>query len=169
VAVVLSLLIRTYVLGTFVVVGSSMNPTLVDGERVLVNRLAYVLGGPARGDIIIFRYPLDPRREFVKRVIGLPGDRVEIRRGQILVNGREFAGDFETVPDWSDFEARTVPEGAVFVLGDNRRVSKDSRSFGFVPLENVEGEVFLVYWPATRVDWLGALEGGAGRLGTEPG
>jgi len=169
VAFVISLLVRSYVVGTFVIVGDSMIPSLTDGERVFVNRLAYVLGRPERGDIVVFRYPLDPGREFVKRVIGLPGDRVEIRGGRVLVNGSEFTGGFQVRADGSDFAARTVPPGAVFVLGDNRSVSRDSRAFGFVPLENVEGEVFLVWWPISRVEWVGSLEEGAGDLGAQPG
>ena len=160
VAFVLALLVRTYIIGSFQVVGDSMDPTLTDGEWVFIWRVAYLRHEPDRGDIVVFRYPLDPGRDFVKRIIGLPGDEVEIRIGQTYVNGRFLTEPVKVATDRSTLPATTVPDGHVFVLGDNRRVSEDSRHFGFVPLSNIKGEVFLVYWPPGHIGWLRATKGG---------
>lgn len=160
-AAVLALVARTYLVSSYLVLGDSMNPNLHDGERVFITRVTLRQGVPERGDIVVFRYPLDPSREFVKRVIGLPGDEVEVRQGRLYVNGSFVVEGYRIVKDRSSMPDTRVPEGDLFVLGDNRPVSEDSRYFGFVPLENVRGEVFLVYWPPTRIEWIGALAGGS--------
>jgi len=160
IAVAFALVIRAYVVGSFVVNGDSMNPTLFTGERVCISRLTIARGGPERGDIVVFQYPLDPSRAFVKRVVGLPGDSMEIRGGRVLVNGSFLSESYSVIRDQSSLPAMRVPEGQVFVLGDNRPVSEDSRFFGFVPLQNLRGEVFLVYWPPSRFEWVGARAGG---------
>jgi len=162
VAFVIALVLRTYVVGSFVIVGDSMNPTLSDGERVLVSRMAYRDGGPERGDVIVFRYPLDPGQDFVKRVVGLPGETVEMREGRVFVNGVCLEETYPVKADRSAFPPTRVPDGELFVLGDNRRVSEDSRSFGFVPLDCVRGKVLLVYWPPHRVEWVDAAAAGCG-------
>lgn len=154
---------RLYLDHTCLVSGDSMNPSLYDGEWVALARTGFEGGLPPRGDIVVFRYPLDPKRVFVKRVVGLPGDVVEIRQGQVYVNDSFVLEDYRVVRDRSSLPATRVPEGKVFVLGDNRPVSEDSRCFGCVPLEYVRGVVFLVYWPPSRIDWLGALSGGSAR------
>ncbi len=135
--------------------GSSMVPTLNNGEFVMVNRLAYGIAGfktgeAKHGDVIVFHYPRDPEQEYIKRIIGLPGDTVEISGGHVFVNGQQLvepytAADARTEGKWA------VLEGHVFVLGDNRNNSQDSRSFGFVPLGNVIGKALFIYWPPT--DW----------------
>ncbi len=154
IAFVLALLVRTYVIGSFQVVGDSMKPTLLDGEWVFIWRVAYLRAAPDRGDVIVFRYPLDPDRDFVKRVIALPGEEIEIRGGQIYIDGRFFTEPAQITTDRSTLPPTTVPEGHVFVLGDNRRLSEDSRYFGSVPLDNIKGEVFLIYWPPGHIGWL---------------
>lgn len=159
-ALLLALVVRAYLIESFVVSGDSMLPTLADGERVFVYRLAYALGRPERGDIIVFRYPLDPSRDFVKRIVGLPGDVIEVRSGRVFINGSFLSETYQVIKDRSSLPPTRVPGGDLFVLGDNRRVSEDSRYFGFVPLRNVKGEVFLVYWPPSRIAWVGALVGG---------
>jgi len=126
--------------------GSSMEPTLRNGEFVLVNRLAYRIGQPARGDVVVFHYPKNPTQEYIKRVIGLPGDEVKIFRRQVTVNGKIL--DEPYIADAPHYTVNTtVPAGTFFVLGDNRNNSSDSHSWGPVPLENVVGKAFLVYWP----------------------
>lgn len=130
--------------------GFSMRPTLENGEYVLVNRLAYRFGDYTRGDVVVFRFPLDPRQDFIKRIIGLPGDVVSIADGVVSVNGQPLSEDYiAAAPLYSG--QWIVPEGHLFVLGDNRNDSSDSHSWGMVPMENVIGKAVLVYWPFTNI------------------
>ena len=126
----------------------SMQPTLYPGDYVIVNKLAYRFkGNPDRGDVIVFRYPPNPEAiPYIKRVIGLPGDRIHIVDGRVSVNDQPVIEPYLMVPtnrggDW------TVPTGQLFVMGDNRNNSSDSRSWGFVPLENIIGRAELIYLP----------------------
>jgi signal peptidase I len=126
--------------------GASMEPTLVSGEYVIVSRLSYRLGSPQRGDIIVFHFPRDPKEEYIKRVIGLPGDVVEVKNGSVYVNGQALDETYLKVKTnypgtWN------VPEGQLFVLGDNRNNSSDSHDWGTVPMDYVVGKALLVYWP----------------------
>ncbi|NOY97663.1 MAG: signal peptidase I [Chloroflexi bacterium] len=126
--------------------GFSMRPTLENGEYVLVNKLAYKANLPRHGDIIVFHFPMDPNQDFIKRVIGRPGDEVKIEAGQVIVNGETLDEPYIAAAprytgDW------LVPDGYLFVLGDNRNDSSDSHSWGLVPMENVIGKAILVYWP----------------------
>ena len=126
--------------------GDSMNPTLISGEYVIVNRVSYRLGSPQRGDIIVFHFPRDPREEYIKRVIGLPGDQVEINQGQVYVNGQPLEESYLKVK--TNYSGTwQVPEGQLFVLGDNRNNSSDSHDWGTVPMDYVVGKAILVYWP----------------------
>jgi len=128
----------------------SMQPTLYEGDFVVVNRLAYKLGTPGRGDIIVFRYPPDPEREpYIKRVIGLPGETVTIKDGEVYVDDvpiRELY--IKASPAYQG--TWTVPAGSLFVLGDNRNNSSDSHSWGMVPLENVIGKAEVIYLPISH-------------------
>jgi signal peptidase I len=130
--------------------GFSMRPTLDDGQYVLVNRMAYRLGQPERGDIIVFRPPVESHEDYIKRIIGLPGDSVEINNGSVYVNGVIMSEAYIAAPpaysgNW------VVPAGNLFVLGDNRNNSSDSHSWGMLPVENILGRAILVYWPFA--DW----------------
>jgi signal peptidase I len=129
--------------------GASMEPTLKSGEFVIVNKLAYVLGKPKIGDVIVFHFPQDPEQEYIKRVIGLPGDKVVIEDGRVFVNGQLLEeGYIAASPVYSgDYD---VPEDSLFVLGDNRNNSSDSHSWGYVPLDFVVGKAILIYWPPTE-------------------
>jgi signal peptidase I len=130
--------------------GASMEPTLVSGEYVIVNKLSYRLGSPDRGDIIVFHFPRDPREEYIKRIIGLPGDVVEAKDSSIYVNGQLLNETYlQAKTNYSG--TWTVPHGQLFVLGDNRNNSSDSHDWGTVPDENVVGKAILVYWPPP--DW----------------
>ncbi len=130
--------------------GMSMEPTLHSGEFVIVNRIAYRFGQPAIGDVIVFLFPRDPTQEYIKRVIGLPGDEVVISNSQVQVNGQALTEPYIAAPP--KYESQwTVPEGSLFVLGDNRNNSSDSHTWGPVPLENVIGKAVFVYWPP--VEW----------------
>ena len=126
--------------------GPSMQPTLYDGEYVLVNRLAYKWAKPRLGEVIVFRFPRNPRQEYVKRVIGTPGDEVYITNKKVFVNGQLLDEPYISEPP-RDYGTWRVPEKSLFVLGDNRNVSSDSRDWEFVPLENVVGKALAVYWP----------------------
>lgn len=144
-AVVLYFLIDT-VVARVRVENISMMPTLRPGEFVLVNKMSYRFGESERGDIIVFHFPQNPREDYIKRVIGLPGDVVEIAENQVFVNGFKLDEPYLTTQMIYD-GTWTVPEDALFVLGDNRNQSSDSHSWGYVPLANVVGKALVVYWP----------------------
>jgi signal peptidase I len=126
----------------------SMQPTLYAGNFIIVNKLAYQLGTPSRGDIIIFRYPPDPEHEppYIKRVIGLSGDRVDVKNGKVFINDEPLREPYISAPPRYE-DSWIVPEDSLFVLGDNRNSSSDSHSWGMVPMENVIGKAEVVYWP----------------------
>jgi signal peptidase I len=126
--------------------GLSMLPTLQDGEFVLVNRLAYRMGEPARGDIVVFRSTTNFDLDLIKRVIGVPGDDVRVADGRVIVNGLVLTEPYINAEprysgEWS------VPQGYLFVLGDNRNDSSDSHAWGLLPIQNVIGKGILIYWP----------------------
>jgi signal peptidase I len=127
--------------------GFSMKPTLQDGEFVLVNRLAYVVGKPQRGDIIVFHFPLDPHsQDLIKRVIGLPGDIVTVEAGVVLVNGQPLQEPYIAAAPLY-YGSWEIPKDELFVLGDNRNDSSDSHSWGMLPIKEVVGKAVLIYWP----------------------
>ncbi len=126
--------------------GFSMQPTLEDGEFVLVSKLNYRFGDVERGDIVVFHFPMDPEQELIKRVIGLPGDTINVQNGTVLVNGQALNEPYiAAAPAYSG--EWTVPEGHLFVLGDNRNDSSDSHSWGYLPFEKVVGKALVIYWP----------------------
>ena len=135
----------------------TMAPTLLPGDRILVDRLAYVSEGPKRGDIIVFRYPEDPHRDFVKRVIGLPGETVEINSGQVLINGTALTEEpyarfhYENRGDYGSMgKPVKVPENSYYVMGDNSAKSRDSRYWGFVSRGALIGRATEIYFPFDR-------------------
>lgn len=126
--------------------GSSMEPSLHNGEFVVINRLAYRWENVERGDIVVFHYPLDPERRFIKRIVGLPGDEVRVLDGEVFVNGDlldepYLAADPRYEGQW------LVESGSVFVLGDNRNNSSDSQNWGNLPETDIIGKAILIYWP----------------------
>jgi signal peptidase I len=126
--------------------GFSMRPTLQDGEYILVNKLAYKTGEPQRGDIVVFVFPVNPQEDLIKRVIGLPGETVSIHNGVVSVNSVPLTEPYIASPPAYNDEW-IVPDGQLFVLGDNRNDSRDSHQWGFLPIENVIGRAVLIYWP----------------------
>ena len=128
---------------TFRVDGQSMEPTLHSGEEVSVDAQAYASSQPARGDVILFRYPVDPRQEFIKRVIGIPGDTIKLTTTQVFLNGTLLNEPYITQPLNPAPESITLQAGQYFVMGDNRPFSSDSRSWGPVPFINIIGKVIL--------------------------
>jgi signal peptidase I len=140
-----------FAIQNFYVEGMSMEPTLHDRELILVDKWSYLFHPPERGDIIVFVAPPDPRQNYVKRVIGIPGDVITIQGTTVIVDGVTL---HETYVDprrqgnpYASFTNRVVPPGEYFVLGDNRAGSSDSRDWGFVPAQNIIGRAALVYWP----------------------
>jgi signal peptidase I len=132
--------------------GTSMAPLLSDQERIFINKFVYHVGVVSRGDVVVFWYPLDRNKSFIKRVIGLPGDLVEIRQGRVFVNGEPL--DEPYVPaeymDFSDYAPLRVRLGEYFVMGDHRISSNDSRMFGAVPASYIYGKAVFAYWPMTQ-------------------
>jgi signal peptidase I len=127
--------------------GYSMEPNFHDGQFLLVSKIQYLLAPPQRGDVIIFRYPLNPKKNFIKRVIGLPGEKVEIRAGKVFVNGVRL---HESYPfNFADYDYGPITVGAdeYFVLGDNRPESSDSHSWGLLPTKDLIGKAWVSYWP----------------------
>ncbi|RMH00405.1 MAG: signal peptidase I [Chloroflexi bacterium] len=136
-------------IGRYRIDGSSMNPTLSDGQYLLINNLSYYFNDPQRGDIIVFRHPASDLN-LIKRVIGLPGDHIEIANQQVKVNGVVLDEPYiKDPPRYSG--SWDVPEGHYFVLGDNRNNSSDSHSWSYLPRENIIGKAMLIYWPPS--DW----------------
>lgn len=126
--------------------GYSMEPNLHSGEFVIVNKLAYKFGSPQIGDVIVFHFPRDTKQEYIKRVIGLPGDKVVVSNKQVMINGQVL--DEPYIAAQPIYQGNwTVPEDSLFVLGDNRNNSSDSHNWGMVPLSNVVGKAFFIYWP----------------------
>jgi len=173
IAFILAMFIRTFFIQAFKIPSGSMRPTLLEGDRLMVNKLRYGarvpltkkrlpgFSKPERGDIIVFIFPGDPKRDFIKRLIAFGGEQVEIKDGDIFINGRNVEdpvvknifyynrGDYGSMG-----EPITVPKGNVFVLGDNSGSSHDSRFWGFVPEENIIGRAEFIYWPFDRMRFL---------------
>jgi signal peptidase I len=138
--------IHLFVIQVSIVRGNSMEPALHDGDRLVVDRVTYSLGEVHRGDVVVLRYPRNPAIDFVKRVVGLPGDRIAMQNGVLLVNG-DVAEDFGRIRDRQDIAEHEVPADHFFVLGDNRPISCDSREFGLVPHNLLRGRVRMRFWP----------------------
>jgi signal peptidase I len=185
-ALVIAILLKTFVVQAFYIPSVSMEPTLRPGDRILINRVAYRFGDIERGDIVVFSQPHPVSGEgrgivggflhwlwqgigvvrpddddFIKRVIGLPGDVVEMHGGIVSVNGRPLDEPYvnQEDPSVAEFPPTAVPDGMLFVMGDNRNHSGDSRfpppaGLGFVPIDKVIGQAFVVIWPPSRVGWL---------------
>lgn len=137
------------VIQTYEVFQTSMEPNFHEGQRVVVNKAAYWswIGEPKRGEVIVLKAPSGSEGDFIKRVIGLPGDIVEIIRGAVYVNGVKLAEPYIKRSFTYSYEKTSVSEGYYFVLGDNRDVSNDSHRWGPLPRENIIGKVFVIYWP----------------------
>jgi signal peptidase I len=136
--------------GRFRIEGQSMEPNLRDGEYVLIDKISYLLHSPERGDVVVFTPP-NSERDYIKRVIGLPGDTVEIRGGQVYVNGTALDEPYLGQMASNGNQAFVVDEGRYFVMGDNRNNSSDSRAFGAIAPQTIVGRAWLVYWPPS--DW----------------
>ncbi|MCH7472967.1 signal peptidase I [bacterium] len=152
-ALVLALVLRSYAVASFYIPSGSMENTLFKGDMLIADKLSYkVLGRePKRGDIMIFRFPKNTKLDYIKRLVGLPGDTIEVKDGIVSVNGIDLEEDYIKEKPFSDFGPETVPEGHYFMMGDNRNNSHDSRRWGFVPRKNLEGRALFVFWPPARI------------------
>ena len=156
IAVLFCFFLITFVAQAFRVQGTSMLPLLHDGERIVVNKFLYRFHAIERGDVVVFWYPRDPSVSFIKRVVGLPGDLVEIRRGFLYVNGMRMQEDYlqPAFRDSDSFPPREVARGFYFVLGDHRNSSNDSRNWGEVPEKYIYGKAFLRFWPLSKTGFI---------------
>lgn len=145
--------VRPFVVEAFFIPSESMLPTLQIGDRVFVNKFVYHISEPERGDVIVFESVEGGEEELIKRVVALPGDVVSVQNGTLIVNGERLEEPYVNArfPDGSSYGPTTVAEGKVFAMGDNRANSRDSRFFGPVPYENIEGEAFVIFWPPSRI------------------
>ena len=184
IAIVLALVIRTFVVQAFKIPSGSMEDTLLIGDHILVNKMAYglqipfsdakidflgLLGDPQRGDIIVFPFPRDPSRDFIKRVVGLPGDRIEVRNHRVDVNGEALKEPYVKLDEraamqpsrYSHWGPNVVPPGKLFTLGDNRDNSADGRDWGFLDSDQVKGRALIIYWSWDSIPpkffWLGNI------------
>jgi len=168
IAILIALFIRTFIICAYKIPSRSMVPTLLVGDHILVSKFIYgvkipllrttiiPVREPKRGEIIVFIYPHDRSKDFIKRVIGVAGDKIEIKNKKIFINGKEYSDSYgiysdtmiypSTMQPRDNFGPVTVPEKSLFVMGDNRDESLDSRFWGFVDLKDVEGKAFIIYW-----------------------
>lgn len=132
--------------------GTSMLPQLADEQRIFVSKIAYRFDSIERGDVIVFRFPEDPRRSYIKRVVGLPGETIEIRAGEVMIDGQPYPEPYvpERYRDRSSQPALEVGNGSYFVLGDHRNTSNDSRTWGTVESRFITGKAVFAYWPPER-------------------
>ncbi len=155
-AVVIAFLMVVFLYQPVRVEGTSMQPELLDQERIFVNKFVYHFEEIHRGDIVVFWYPKDPSKSFIKRVVGVPGDMVSIREGQVYINSGLLEERY--VPrgyqDVDSYPATTVKEGHYYVLGDHRNASNDSRSWGLVPRKYIYGKAVFRYWPVEKAGFL---------------
>jgi signal peptidase I len=150
VSAVASVLIITFLYQPVRVEGTSMLPRLEDRDRLFINKFVYHISAIERGDVVVFHYPRDPEKSYIKRVIALPGDRLRIDHGTVLLNGRRLLETYvpQEYRDTRSMVEMVVPEGAYFMMGDHRSISSDSREFGPVERSLIYGKAVFIYWPA---------------------
>lgn len=154
IALLLATLVRSFMFESFRVSGTSMLPTLHNNDRVLVNKLAFVWGKPRTGEIVVFKSPQIPSQDWIKRVIGVPGDTVSIRHNVVYINGKRYPEPFLKYRQSINVSPVQVPPGYLWVLGDNRPISDDSRYFGLLPERNLKGRAIIEWWPLSQFHWM---------------
>jgi len=151
VSLLIFLLVYVFLVQPHRVKGESMIPNFLDGELLLTEKVNYRFGKPKRGDVVVFRAPTPQKVDFIKRIIGMPGENIEIANGTIFINGVELDEPYETQKTEGDLSI-TIGKDQYFVLGDNRRSSSDSRVFGSIDKKSIKGRSWLVYWPVIGND-----------------
>jgi signal peptidase I len=159
IALLLSLLVRAYVVQPYRVEMTSMYNTLTPNDLVLVDKVSYKLHPPRRGDVVVFVPPNDPGDKYIKRVIGLPGETIRVMDNKVYIDGKALNEPYLHSPMLSNLPDTKILEGYYFVMGDNRSVSLDSRSFGSVKLSTLVGRAVFVYWPFNHIEGLCAYSG----------
>lgn len=152
IAIILAVVIRLFLIEPFGVISGSMEPTLSVNDRMLVSKVSYYIQEPKRGDIVLFKYPLDRKRNFVKRLIATEGETVAVRNSRLYINGQQVPEDY--LPrglKFRDYGPVVVPPDSYFMMGDNRNNSSDSREWGFVHKDLVVGKAVVIYWPLDRI------------------
>lgn len=155
-AFLFSLIVVNFIGRVSIVKGSSMEPEIRTDERVLINLFVYHFEQPSRGDIVVFKYPRDPNKDYIKRVVAVSGDKVEIKGGRVYLNEEALLEPYVERQDRTTMEKRVVPAGYLFVMGDNRANSEDSRAFGFLSVSHVKGKALLIFWPFDHLRLLSA-------------
>ena len=154
-SVLIAVILIVFIYQPVKVEGTSMMPTLTDQERIFINKFTYHygLGSIEHGDMVVFKYPLDQTKSYIKRVVGIPGDWIQIVDGQVFLNGKRLAENYvpEEYRDHVSWSLREVPKDEYFVLGDHRSSSNDSRSWGFVERKYIYGKAVFVYWPLEKL------------------
>lgn len=152
IAVLLAVVIRLFILEPFYIPSGSMEPTLQEGDRIIVSKLNYHFQEPEREDVVVFKYPRDQERNFVKRLIATGGETVALKDSRLYINGQTVPEDYLPAGlRFNDFGPREVPQGSYLMLGDNRNNSDDSRVWGFLPRNLMIGKAVLIYWPLDRI------------------
>lgn len=146
IAVIVTVIFHTMV-ASFKVYGSSMYPTILPGEYIMVSKVSYLFGQPQRGEVIVFHSPRDPETDLIKRVIAVPGDTVEIKKGIVSIDGEALTEPYVSEKPRYDYNPQEIIAGQYFVLGDNRNNSSDSHGGWTVPRSNIVGKAWLTYWP----------------------
>jgi signal peptidase I len=146
-ALIFFLFLQTFIVQGFVIEGACMEPALHSHEKIIVNKLLYRLKEPSVGDVVVFAYPLEPEKDFIKRVVGVPGDVIEISEGYLFRNGKKMAEPFVPEYVFGKYGPVKVPKGKLCVMGDNRNNSHDSRSWGLLDRSQVKGRAEVKFWP----------------------
>jgi signal peptidase I len=147
-----------FTIQNYLVDGTSMQPSLINNQYVLVNKLAYLFHAPERGDVIVFHWPVDTNKDLIKRVIGVPGDVIVIDSKTVRINGALLNEPYISAPTNPTGERLVVPANDYFVMGDNRLVSDDSRDWGFVPKSYIIGKAVFVYWPINNWQFINTFQ-----------
>jgi signal peptidase I len=150
-ALVIVLVLNLFLIQSTRVQMQSMEPTLYEGQFLILEKVSYYLHPPRRGDIVVFSLRSDPTSHLIKRVIGLPGETIEVRDGDVYINGQRLDEPYARWPTYPGLKRRVVPPDSVFVMGDNRGLSNDSRSFGPIPHSDIIARAWLRYWPPDKI------------------
>ncbi|MGF7056721.1 signal peptidase I [Brassicibacter mesophilus] len=157
IALIISILIENYIIGLTIVSGESMLYTIKNNDRVLINKICYIYNNPKRGEIVVFNPPIEKRQQelFIKRVVAVPGDSFKVEKNRVYINDLLLNENYILDNDFKDRDYNLVegivPDGYVFVMGDNRNNSNDSRMFGLVPMENIKGKAITKVWPVNGI------------------
>lgn len=155
VAVILAIVIRIFLFEPFYIPSWSMSPILKPGDKIIVNKFTYRISQPKRGDIVVFKYPKNPKKDYIKRIIGLPGETIKVRNNKVFVDERELVETY--LSDgliYPDFGPVVIDNGKYFMMGDNRSDSLDSRYWGTLDRKLMLGEAMVIFWPISRLEVL---------------